>query len=131
MTDENDTPEAQNPEIAALEAFERAAAAALAEDEGLSLRERLERSVLQADWTLVRPHLHRGALIVVDPEVPLVEAAVAVCEDQSRIVAAWIESGHLSRPSAEQIQAWTDNDAVRFDCVIARPYVLAAIRSAG
>lgn len=84
----------------------------------------------EVEWHWLRPHLDRGALIVVDPTLELADAAASISADDTVRVGAWITAGQLAKPTLEQITAW-DADPVRaFRMLIIQPYVLIQERPA-
>lgn len=88
-------------------------------------RKKLAEEVGTAPWSLLDPHFRRDALFLVDPQLELLDVAVAAAEDRTAEVRGWIEEGRLSRPSAEQSQAWADEEGAMFRFVIVQPFVLA------
>ena len=90
----------------------------------------LADEIEDVEWHWLRPHLERSALIVVDPALDLAEAAARIAADDTAAVGAWIASGHLAKPTLEQIAVW-DADPVRaFRMLIVQPYVLVQERPA-
>ncbi len=82
------------------------------------------------EWHWLRPHLERGALIVVAPALDLVATAARISADDTVQVGAWIAAGQLAKPTREQIADW-DADPVRtFRMLIVQPYVLIQERPA-
>lgn len=84
------------------------------------LRDQIE----EVEWHWLRMHLERGAVIVVSPELDLVEAAAKVAADDSSTVSTWIASGRISKPTLEQIGVWNADPARLFRMLIVQPYVL-------
>jgi len=83
------------------------------------------------EWHWLRPHLDRGALIVVAPALDLLEAAARIAADDSERVGAWIAGGQLAKPSLEQITAWDADPTRAFRMLIVQPYVLIQGRPDG
>lgn len=85
---------------------------------------KLAGEIEDVEWHWLRPHLERGALIVVDPALDLAAAATRICVDDTLQVGAWIAAGQMAKPTLEQIADW-DADPVRTFCMlIVQPYVL-------
>lgn len=82
------------------------------------------------EWHWLRPHLDRGALIVVDPALELAEAAARISADDTTTVSAWIAAGRLAKPIREQIAAWDAEPLRAFRMLIVQPYVLIQERPA-
>lgn len=77
-----------------------------------------------ANWEWLRPHLGRGGLIVVSPELDLVAAGFSIANDDTTSVNAWIDGGLLTKPSPAQVFDWDAEPATSFHILIASPYVL-------
>jgi hypothetical protein len=89
-----------------------------------SLPKKPADEIEDVEWHWLRPHLGRGALIIVAPDLDLADAAARVSADDTVQVGAWIAAGKLARPTREQIAAW-DEDSIRaFRMLIVQPYVL-------
>ena len=68
--------------------------------------------------------MKRDALFLVSPPVDLMTAAQAFRQDQSRVVMAWMKSGHILRPDAKMIAEWKPQ--LELDFIIVQPFVLVA-----
>jgi len=84
--------------------------------------------VENVEWHWLRPHLERGALILVAPGLALAEAGACVAADDAGRVGAWIASGELTKPTLEQINAWDAEPTRTFRMLIVQPYVLVQER---
>ncbi len=91
----------------------------------LPLREKLSKETATVDWSLLAPHAKSEKLIVVDPAIVLLDAAVAVAENDATQVTAWIESGQLTKLSPEAQEELEEEKAVFFEFVVVAPFVLA------
>jgi hypothetical protein len=87
-------------------------------------REELSLSVEMARWDWLRPHLERGGLVVISPELDMVAAGFSITSDDSAAVNAWIATGRIAKPSATQIFDWDADPDTPFRFLIATPYVL-------
>ena len=83
------------------------------------LRNKLTAELIHTSWTELHAHLERGAVFEVCYPVPLLEAAVAIAEDQHAIIEAWIGSGHIRRVSASEEPECKTSIAA----IIVQPYV--------
>ena len=70
-------------------------------------------------------HHRRDALFIVAESVSLLDAAVAVADDDADAVETWVESGHLARATSEQVAAWEKESGAKFVTAIVQPFVLA------
>jgi hypothetical protein len=82
------------------------------------------------EWHWLRPHLDRGALIVVGPALDLAEAAARIAADDTAAVGAWIASGQMAKSTPAQIAAWDAEPLRAFRMLIVQPYVLIQERPA-
>lgn len=89
------------------------------------LRAKLEAAIDETTWTPLAMHAKRDALFVVDATLGLVPAAHAVALDRQAVVALWLESGLVRRPTTDERAAWdSEPEARRFRFVIVQPFVL-------
>jgi len=89
-------------------------------------RERIDpirAELLSASWDHLAPHHARGALVAVDRDLDVVEAALAIASNQTAVVAAWLGSGHLVKVDDAQWAAWKGR---RFTAAIVQPFVVIA-----
>lgn len=90
-----------------------------------SLRDDLAKTLDESEWAWLAPHLVRDAVILVSLQLDLLSVGEAVSRDEKARIQEWIDSGHLSKPTLEQIQAWTKEPQKKFLTLIVAPYVLA------
>ena len=79
-------------------------------------------------WQELQPSFARGALLRVAPDADLIEAALAVAEDDRERVAQWMANGQLGRLEVEQAQDWLERDPSLWAVVVA-PWVLVQERA--
>lgn len=79
-------------------------------------------------WQELQPVFARGALLQVAGDCDLVEAALAVAQDDSAKVAQWMANGQLGRLEVEQAQDWLARDPDLWAVVVA-PWVLVQERA--
>lgn len=77
-----------------------------------------------AEWFMLRAHLERGHLIIVDGLLDLAEVGAVVAADDVKAIERWIVSGLLGKPTARQIESWDAEKGKHFLCLIVSPYVL-------
>jgi hypothetical protein len=87
-------------------------------------KEELAAKIDVADWDMLRAHLERGGLIVVDQMLDLAEAGVLLANDDVKAIERWIVSGLLGKPTVPQVEQWDKERAKPFFCLIISPYVL-------
>ena len=96
-------------------------------EENQSLREKLKAEVGPAGWKVLRPHLLRGAIVIVAPDLDLVEVGVQVAEDNTVQVESWISSGKLIKPSPNAAETW-EKGGVELLTIVVDPFVLVQQR---
>jgi hypothetical protein len=97
--------------------------------EDLSLRARLERSlgpVLASDLTA---HLARNGVWIVGPQLSLLDCAVAIAEDDTESVSAWLADGSLRRPSPDERARWPADADRTWLAVVVQPFVLVQLQT--
>jgi hypothetical protein len=87
-------------------------------------REELALTIDESEWGWLKPHMERGALILVSDQIDLADAAYRVASDDSITIGDWISKGCLSKPDNEQIKQWDLERSKRFSMIIISPYVL-------
>ena len=88
------------------------------------LRQKLQEELDTVDWRALRTQLRRDSVILVAPELDLVEVVCCVAEDRAAVVAGWIALGQLRKPGVAELAAWERELAKPFRVLIAAPYVL-------
>jgi hypothetical protein len=88
------------------------------------LREELAKKVDEAEWQWLKPHMERGALIMVATILDLAEAGERIAADDSESVHAWIAAGRIGKPQPEDIARWDAEPGRKFLTLIVSPYVL-------
>jgi hypothetical protein len=89
-----------------------------------SLEERIANEIGACLASDLGAHVKRGAVVVVDTELSLLEVAVAVASDNAPVVEGWIAAERMKNPTPAQIAAWESSPATPLRSVIVRPYVL-------
>ncbi|MDK9716308.1 MAG: DUF2288 domain-containing protein [Trichlorobacter sp.] len=84
----------------------------------------LAEQVDTAQWQWLRAHNERGALILVEGMLELVEVGERLVADDSTAVQSWLASQLLSKPTAEQIAIWNAEPDKLFSMLVVSPFVL-------
>lgn len=90
------------------------------------MREALAAEMGPIEFSDLRAHLTRGAVIVVASTLDLLDVAEAVARDSKEQVAKWIASGEIGKPSLDQIARWEKSNALI--AVVVQPFVLVQER---
>lgn len=88
------------------------------------MRETLTASMGPIEFTDIRAHLARDAVIVVDASLDLLDVGEAVARDDKARVAAWIERGLIGKPSLQTIEAWSKIEGPAWTALVVQPFVL-------
>ncbi|HEX6241741.1 MAG TPA: DUF2288 family protein [Polyangiales bacterium] len=89
------------------------------------VRGKLRSEVMSSYWEDLAPHQARGALLLLAPNLDLLEVAEAMAADDSARVASWLKSGQLARVSAAEAEQLERTEDLRFQFVVVQPWVLA------
>jgi hypothetical protein len=88
------------------------------------LREQLAESVDEAEMEWLKPHIQRDRVVVVHPELDLLDVGVAIARDDVLSVQHWISEQLLQKPCPDQLADWNTDQSKRFQALIVQPYVL-------
>jgi hypothetical protein len=88
------------------------------------LRAQLAEQIHRVDWKSLAPHAKRGGLVMVDPQLELLEVALAIARDDGEQVQQWMAAQQLRRPTATEAEVWSKETGEGFTAVIVQPYVL-------
>jgi hypothetical protein len=88
------------------------------------LRTKLATELLPATWASLDAHFRRDALFLVDARASLLDVAVGVAADDRALVAGWIESGVIRRPTLDEASRFAALDGAPFLSVVVQPFVL-------
>jgi hypothetical protein len=76
------------------------------------------------EFSDIRAHLVRDAVIVVEASLDLLEVGEAVARDDKERVGEWIKRGLLRKPSLETIEAWSKIEGAAWTALVVQPFVL-------
>jgi len=79
------------------------------------------------DWRAIRTQLRRDSVILVDPELDLIEVAWCVANDRSAEVARLDRCRQLRKPTAAELAAWERDLDKPFRMSIVAPYLLVQV----
>jgi len=88
-------------------------------------RELLERQLGPVQWRDLQAHVLREAVFLVHPTIDLLACALAMADDDTATVGAWIEAGKVTRPSLRQLKIWEHQPDKMFLAVPVQPFALA------
>ncbi len=93
------------------------------------MRDELEEGMGPIEFTDLRAHLTRDAVITVAPKLDLLEVGEAVAKDDKPRVAAWIESGLIGKPDLATIERWSKASGTAWIALVVQPFVLVQEKS--
>lgn len=94
------------------------------------MREQLAAALGNVFFSDLRAHLARGAVVVLDPTLDILDVGEAVVADDKTKVASWIENGLLRKPSLLELETWSAIKDDRWQSLIVAPFVLVRLRAA-
>lgn len=90
-----------------------------------NLYQKLEGEIDQCDWSMLAPHVERGAVFLVDKGLTLPQVGVALAEDDVASVKSWHENEQLRLPRESEKEDWQKSPHKKMaDVLIIQPYVL-------
>jgi hypothetical protein len=89
-----------------------------------NLRAQLTELVDEAELEWLKPHIQKDAVILVVPELDILDVGVAIASDNTQSVQHWIGEQLLVKPSPEILNRWNTNPSQKFQAMIIQPYVL-------
>lgn len=92
-----------------------------------NLRKKFEIEIGPADWKTLRPHLLRDAVILVAPDLDLIDVGIKVAEDDKAAIVQWIRAGKLTKPTPREAAVWEKGETDPL-AVIVSPFVLVQQR---
>lgn len=92
-------------------------------EDSLSALEKLKKYSGCVPWSYLAPHYKAGALLYVEACLDLERVGLALTEDNSAQIQAWLRSGDLVKPCDLHCQHW-EASHTEFHSMIVRPFVL-------
>jgi len=90
----------------------------------VDLSEKLANEILESPWHDLAPHAARDRVIVVSKALDLLNVALAIAENDTVQVSAWMRDGGVRKPTASELQALETDRSRPFRFVICQPWVL-------
>ncbi len=88
------------------------------------LREELTEILDEAELEWLKPHIQKDIVIVVVPELDILDVGVAVASNDTIKVDRWVTEQLVSKPSSEVLSRWNANPSQKFQAVIVQPFIL-------
>ncbi|AFZ52374.1 DUF2288 domain-containing protein [Cyanobacterium aponinum] len=87
----------------------------------------LKEQLAEVDWKDLIPHAQRDALIIVHPQLDLIEVGCAIALDDTFLVQNWISEQLIKKPSSEELSNWNEEPEIKFKTLIVQPFVIASV----
>ncbi len=95
-----------------------------------ALRAEFHSQTARIPWHDLQPHYARGAVVMVQENMDLVEVAIQLRRDNKGQFEAWIAGGQVAGVTDEQASAWYDSNPEVWAVVVA-PWVLVQATGGG
>ena len=88
------------------------------------LREQLTEILDEAELEWLKPHIQKDVVIIVVPELDLLDVGVAIANNDTTTVDRWVNEQLVTKPSAETLSRWNANSTQKFQALIVQPFIL-------
>lgn len=87
------------------------------------LKAKLNLETAKITWQELQRYFSQGIVLNVSNDLDLIDAAVAMSEDNKTVIEQWMVDGRLAKVSDKQASEWFEQD-VELWSVVVRPWVL-------
>ncbi len=87
------------------------------------LRQKLNLETGQLRWSELQRYFARGVVVIVGPELDLIEVAARFAEDDKPAIQKWLEQAQITRAHDEHAKRWAAHEP-DFWAVVVTPWVL-------
>ncbi len=87
------------------------------------LRAKLISETGKLEWHELERHFARGAVVVVNPGIDLIDVAVSMANDDKAVMEKWFDAGTVRRAEAVDAEAWVKIQPI-FWVVVILPWVV-------
>jgi len=87
------------------------------------LRQKINLETGTLEWGELVRHFAKGMVIIVNPELDLVDVAERLAADDTAQFNAWIEQGKIARAIDDDARRWNESNPLFWSVVVA-PWVL-------
>ena len=88
------------------------------------LKKKFKKEYDVVKWDTIKEHLVRDAVIIVSPELNIVESAIEIAQDHIDVVSGWLKEKKIYKPDQAILNEWEKNPEKCFGFIIVQPYVL-------
>ena len=93
------------------------------DDHEPNLRDKLNQETARIPWAELQRHFAHGDVLVVSPELDLIDVAVVIARDDAETIKPWMQANQLLRASDEQARHWLTSQSVLW-AVVVKPWIL-------
>jgi hypothetical protein len=87
------------------------------------LRQKINLETGQISWSELQKYFAKGNVIVVSPELDLIDVAARFAEDDKQTVGTWIASEMIKRALDDDAREWQERQS-HFWSVVVAPWIL-------
>lgn len=87
------------------------------------LRQKINLETGQLSWQELQKHFAKGNVIIVKPELDLIDVAARFAEDDKAAVAQWIKAEDIKRALDDDARQWNERNS-DFWTVVVAPWIL-------
>ncbi len=88
-----------------------------------ALRQKLLTETSKIAWKALQVFFAQGKAVHISSKLDLIDVAVAMSNDDTETISAWMQQGMIAVVSDAQAKLWYDNDVLVW-AVVVRPWVL-------
>ena len=92
-------------------------------DDSNALYNEMHQQTGRIAWPELQRHYARGVLVIVVPDLDLIEVATVMAQNNTHLVEAWLSAGQLRRAQDNDARRWQEHSTEFWSCVVA-PWVL-------
>ena len=87
------------------------------------LQQHFNRETGQLAWNELQPHFERDSVIIVHPNLDLIDVATKLVMDNKIVIEGYLKNGNIARASTQDAQRWRALQT-SFWTVVTAPWVL-------
>lgn len=87
------------------------------------MREKLEKELDLAKWSMLHPHFVRNSLFLIDETLDFIDTCLLVAGNEAAEVEKLINQNLIRRPDGLDVEKWHKEKPV-FKCLVVSPHVM-------
>lgn len=88
------------------------------------LKQQFAQDLASIDWKDLQPHALRDGIIIVDPNLNIIDVGYAVANDDTMSIQHWISEQLIRKPTSDELGRWNSKPGTQFNTLIVQPFVL-------